>query len=167
MIRVLIRFPGDGERRLMSGDPGYQFVSESQRQVMFAGFIMRAIAYIIDGIFITLIALIIGMSAGLATGMSNMEILDLAYIVSGLVSLVYTIGFWAELGGTPGKIILGMRIVGPDGSLGGIGWGRALLRMLGYVVSTIPCYLGFIWVALDKDSQGWHDKIARTYVVNV
>ncbi|MBI5649101.1 MAG: RDD family protein [Chloroflexi bacterium] len=25
--------------------------------------------------------------------------------------------------------------------------------------------LGFIWILFDTDKQGWHDKIAGTYVV--
>ena len=134
---------------------------------MFAGFVIRAIAYIIDTIFITLISLIIGMSIGIVTGMENTEILNASYLASGLVTLLYVIPSWAVLGGTPGKIMLGMRIVSSDGSTNGIGWLRAILRFFGYFVSTILCYLGFVWVAIDKDSQGWHDKIARTYVVNV
>ncbi|HNR59128.1 MAG TPA: RDD family protein [Methanothrix sp.] len=29
-----------------------------------------------------------------------------------------------------------------------------------------PNLLGYIWVLFDKKRQGWHDKIAGTYVVN-
>lgn len=147
--------------------PGYGDVPPPQRQVIFAGFVIRAIAYVIDSIFITLIALIIGMSIGLAASLTNEEILNAAYLASGVISLIYILAFWAMVGGTPGKIMLGMRIVSSDGSTNGIGWGRAILRLLGYIVSSMLCYLGFIWIAIDKDSQGWHDKIARTYVVSV
>jgi len=28
-------------------------------------------------------------------------------------------------------------------------------------------FLGFLWVAWDKDKQGWHDKIAGTVVVRL
>jgi uncharacterized RDD family membrane protein YckC len=34
-----------------------------------------------------------------------------------------------------------------------------------YVISIIPLFLGLIWVAFDAQKQGWHDKIAGTYVV--
>ena len=39
-----------------------------------------------------------------------------------------------------------------------------MLRFLAYFVSALPLYLGFLWIALDRRKQGWHDKIARTIV---
>jgi uncharacterized RDD family membrane protein YckC len=33
------------------------------------------------------------------------------------------------------------------------------------VVSVIPLFLGLIWAGFDPRKQGWHDKIASTYVV--
>jgi uncharacterized RDD family membrane protein YckC len=41
-----------------------------------------------------------------------------------------------------------------------------ILRFLGYFVSAFPLYLGFLWAALDRRKQGWHDKIARTIVIH-
>jgi hypothetical protein len=41
-----------------------------------------------------------------------------------------------------------------------------LLRFVGYIVSGAVLSLGFLWVALDGKRQGWHDKLARTYVVH-
>ena len=45
------------------------------------------------------------------------------------------------------------------------GIGRALGRFLGYLISTIALYIGLIWAAFDPRKQGWHDKIASTFVV--
>jgi len=42
---------------------------------------------------------------------------------------------------------------------------QAILRYLGYFVSTIPLCLGLLWVGFDARKQGWHDKIAGTVVV--
>ncbi|MBW2651381.1 MAG: RDD family protein [Deltaproteobacteria bacterium] len=36
---------------------------------------------------------------------------------------------------------------------------------VGYIISKLPFFLGFIWVAFDGRKQGWHDKIAGTYVI--
>ena len=36
--------------------------------------------------------------------------------------------------------------------------------MVGYVVSSMVCYIGLIWAAFDPRKQGWHDKIAGTVV---
>jgi uncharacterized RDD family membrane protein YckC len=40
-----------------------------------------------------------------------------------------------------------------------------LIRYVGLFVSFIRIFIGVIWVAFDADKQGWHDKIAGTYVV--
>jgi uncharacterized RDD family membrane protein YckC len=134
---------------------------------VFVGFWSRAISYLIDSIFLTLISMITALSAGIVIGMSNLEMINLTYLVMGLITPFYYIIFWALAGGTPGKIMLGMRIVGPNGRLNGIGFGRAIARFFGYIVSSFLFYLGFIWVAIDPEKQGWHDKIAGTHVVQV
>jgi len=40
-----------------------------------------------------------------------------------------------------------------------------LLRYLGYYLSMLPLFLGFIWVGIDRRKQGFHDKIAGTVVI--
>jgi len=45
---------------------------------------------------------------------------------------------------------------------------RALLREIpGKLLSTFGFLIGFFWIASDRQKQGWHDKIARTYVIKV
>ncbi len=39
------------------------------------------------------------------------------------------------------------------------------VKYLGYYLSAIPLLLGFVWVAFDKRKQGFHDKLAGTFVV--
>ena len=43
----------------------------------------------------------------------------------------------------------------------------ALVRALAAAVSIVILFLGFLWIAWDKDKEGWHDKIAGTQVVRV
>jgi uncharacterized RDD family membrane protein YckC len=40
-----------------------------------------------------------------------------------------------------------------------------VLRYVGFVISIIPLAIGLIWAGFDPRKQGWHDKIAGTYVV--
>jgi uncharacterized RDD family membrane protein YckC len=47
-----------------------------------------------------------------------------------------------------------------------IGIGRAILRIVGFVLSAIPCYFGLVSAAFDARKQGWHDKIATTVVLH-
>lgn len=82
-----------------------------------------------------------------------------------MLSLLYFSLFWSWLGGgqTVGMRFLGLRVVGTDSQP--IGYGTALIRWLGLVVSFSVFCLGVIWVAFDPKKQGWHDKLASTYVV--
>ncbi|MBI5040765.1 MAG: RDD family protein [Gammaproteobacteria bacterium] len=72
--------------------------------------------------------------------------------------------WWWGFQGTPGKLLLGCRIV--DARSGGRPqvW-QVLVRLLGYALSALPLGLGFLWIIWDRRHQGWHDKLARTLVV--
>jgi uncharacterized RDD family membrane protein YckC len=67
-------------------------------------------------------------------------------------------------GQTIGKKMMKVRIVKEDGSP--ITYGDAFLRnVVGYIISSAICDLGFIWALFDARKQGWHDKIFKTLVV--
>ena len=77
---------------------------------------------------------------------------------------IAVIVFWIYRQATPGKMIIGAKIV--DANTGGPpSTGQLIGRYLGYYVSMIPLFLGMIWVAFDARKQGWHDKLAGTVVV--
>jgi uncharacterized RDD family membrane protein YckC len=82
-----------------------------------------------------------------------------------LIVTVYLVAFWATIGQTPGKWLLGIRVVPVEGARR-LSVGRALLRLVGYVVSALPCYLGFLWI-LGPQRRGWHDRLAGTAVTYV
>ena len=85
-------------------------------------------------------------------------------ILSYVVPIVATIWFWLRFLGTPGKMALRLRIL--DARTGNrLSLSQAIGRYLGYIVSTIPLGLEFIWVGIDRKKQGWHDKLAGTVVV--
>lgn len=81
------------------------------------------------------------------------------FIVVGCV----VIPFWRMHGATPGKMLLRMRVVdaatGENPTLT-----QCLVRFFGYIVATLPLFLGFIWIAFDKRKRGWHDLMAGTEV---
>ena len=43
--------------------------------------------------------------------------------------------------------------------------GKLIGRYFAYLVSIVPMFLGFLWIAFDKRKQGWHDKLAGTVVI--
>jgi len=86
-------------------------------------------------------------------------------LVITLLALLYFPFFWARGGQTPGMRVAGIRVVNDrDGSR--IGWGAALLRLIGYWVSGAVLYLGFVWILIDARRRGWHDLIAGTCVIS-
>ncbi len=66
-------------------------------------------------------------------------------------------------GSTIGKLILRLKVVKKDGL--DIGYLDSFIRFVGYFISSIPVFLGFLWSCIDSNSQAWHDKIAGTVVI--
>lgn len=86
--------------------------------------------------------------------------LALYYLISGLVVTL----FWQSESATLGKIATRTKIV--DAQTGGAPSSMQFsVRYLAYAVSFLPGFLGFLWIALDRRKQGWHDKLAGTLVV--
>lgn len=80
-----------------------------------------------------------------------------------LASFLYRPLCHATWGKTFGKQLLGLRVVTTDGAP--LGLGKAFLRYIGYMISIIPLAFGLLWVVFDPQKQGWHDRIAATYVI--
>lgn len=59
--------------------------------------------------------------------------------------------------------VLDLKVIRTDGSA--LTLTQALIRYVGLFVSFLVLAIGVIWVAFDANKQGWHDKIAGTYVV--
>ncbi|MFH1701251.1 MAG: RDD family protein [Candidatus Zixiibacteriota bacterium] len=92
---------------------------------------------------------------------------DLIYIAAIAFPIGYLI-WYASLfrqGMTPGKKVMGLRVIRQE--TGNIpGFGLMLLReFIGRPLSGLFLGLGFLWALFDKNSQGWHDKLAGTVVI--
>ena len=134
-----------------------QFLLESERPVRAAGFGRRLGASIIEGglVFVVIIiAAIIDAAAGSSPVLTLLALLGW---------VIFVLVLWAR-GQSPGKLILGMRVIDTAGEPAGF-WKMALREVIGKFVSGIVFYLGYFWIIWDKDQQGWHDKIADTVVV--
>ncbi|MEC5218436.1 putative RDD family membrane protein YckC [Actimicrobium sp. GrIS 1.19] len=135
-------------------------------ELEYTGFWLRVWASIIDTILISfvifpLLFAVFGKER-LASGvmLSGASNLLFSYLLPALIVLV----FWSTKQATPGKMVIGARIV--DAKTGGApSFAQQLIRYVGYFISAIPFCLGFIWVGFDKRKQGWHDKLAGTVVV--
>ncbi|HEY7697315.1 MAG TPA: RDD family protein [Vicinamibacteria bacterium] len=135
-----------------------------------AGFGIRLLAFLVDemilGIPLLLGALVwmtsfSSFSSG-STGPSG-SLVTAAFSVYNLFCILYYVLFWGARGATPGKSLLGLTVVTESGETP-IGYGRALLRLVGYAVSSFLLGLGFLLIALSPDRRGLHDRIAGTRV---
>ena len=121
--------------------------------VVYAGFWIRFLASLIDGVILFIVGLVLAVAAGGTTG----AVLQFA------VGIVYTIGFWIAQGATPEKMALGIQITTVDGEP--IGLGTAILRYIGYFVSALILLIGYLMIAFTPEKRGLHDYIAGTIVI--
>jgi uncharacterized RDD family membrane protein YckC len=123
------------------------------------GFGPRFVAYLIDIVILYVVNFVLGLLGGMLG--------DTATLIVSLLSIVISIGyfvyFWTSSGQTIGHSIMKIKVVTVDG--GKLDMGKAILRYVGYLISGAIIGLGFLWVLFDANKQGWHDKIAGTYVV--
>ena len=147
----------------------------------YGGFWRRAMAFSIDKIillFTSLFVLFIGMLALSISFLSHyremlperFEQMTITFVFIYLfmtifISMFYFTYFHGVAGQTPGKMIFGLKVVQSTGEQ--MTFGLAFLRWVGYVISAVVLYLGFVWIAIDANKQGWHDKIAGTVVIRV
>lgn len=122
------------------------------------GFGTRFLAILIDGIGLAIIGSVLTsiLYQGDATASSGLTT---------VLGIAYYCYFWSSYGKgqTLGMRALNVKVVKTDGSyLDLVG---AFLRYIGLIISCIPLFLGVLWVIFDAQKQGWHDKLAGTYVV--
>ena len=79
------------------------------------------------------------------------------------IEMVYCVTLTGAFGATLGKMAVNARIVPMDGSK--LGFGRALGRWLGTVVSRFTFGIGYLLIALREDRRALHDLMAGTRVI--
>jgi len=128
----------------------------------YVGFWLRLLAYVIDYVILIIVSKIL--FGDRVVTFSNGTISAQFDGIYFFIPILYIVLFWKFFSATPGKMILKMKIISADNEKG-LSWKDVLLRILGYFVSGIVIAIGFIWIGFDKKKQGWHDKIAKTFVV--
>jgi len=144
----------------------------------YAGFISRLLAFVIDVVIIMTALTVVSwfattvnslfrmehfLSALVRPGMLNEVKIIVATLVTVSFYVAYPLLFWTLTGQTPGKMLLGLRVVTADGHY--LSFGRSIRRLIGFVLAALLLYLGFLWILVDDRRQGLHDKIAATCVV--
>jgi uncharacterized RDD family membrane protein YckC len=140
----------------------------------YAGFVTRLAAFVIDLVVVTVVVTLGGALIRLiGTLFESMYLVRPGTLTETVVTVAavalsvglfvaYYIGFWLAAGQTPGKRIMGVRIVCRGG--GRVELGNVVRRFVGYWLSSF-LFLGFLWVLVDNQRQAWHDTLAGTVVI--
>jgi uncharacterized RDD family membrane protein YckC len=152
----------------------------------YAGFVSRAIGLVIDQAVIGIVSVTLflvvrsvlslaGMQVDSCTAFVPVE--DFAdvltnvcrvarggtYFISVMFGPTYYVVLWMLTGQTIGMAIAGVRVVRADGT--NIFLRQSLMRMIGFFLCVLSLGFGFVRVIWDDRRQGWHDKLANSYVV--
>ncbi len=138
-------------------------MSDGMEGAQLAGFGARLGAQLLDLLWLLPLGLVLGL---LGDAVSGGTMSGAAEMMANLIGALVVLLFWVERQGTPGKLVLGLRIV--DAETGGHPrFSRLVVRYIGYLVSALPLGLGYLWMLWDRRGQCWHDKMAGTLVVRL
>ncbi len=122
----------------------------------------RVGSYLIDVLVKLVIAEIVFFVGGMPVAIDPLD--PAVFLPMEMIRRGYDLIFWSQ-GWTIGDRVLGMRIVDAQGNPPG--FGRAIRRVFGAMLSELAFFVGHAWMIWDRRRQTWHDKIAGTYVVRV
>ena len=132
----------------------------------YAGFWIRVAAFLIDSlVFVLVFSIPLTLIYGTDYWTTEETVKGTwDVLITYFAPIFITVWFWTKYLGTPGKMALRLRVV--DAKTGeAISTRKAIGRYLCYYISALPLFLGFFWVGIDKQKQGFHDKLAGTVVI--
>ncbi len=132
-----------------------------------AGVVSRALAFVIDGVFVNLgfaliaaiVSLVDNAFGGSGDGASNFAIAIGSTAWLSLGSL-YLVGFWSLAGQTPGMRFVGIRL-----NLPRLPFGRSLKRLIGLGLSVVTFGIGFLGIVFREQRRAWEDRFSGSDVI--
>ena len=128
----------------------------------------RSLAFFIDEMLLSFL-LIFALGDAFSNAKSMEEVIALTnmfvfeYIA---MKIVYQAFFTMQYGASLGKIAMKIKVIEIN-TLNKPNVITSLNRAIFRIVSEMLFYFGFLWGMLDPAKQTWHDKTAKTLVVNV
>jgi uncharacterized RDD family membrane protein YckC len=130
-----------------------------------AGAVSRALAMVIDAVFVNLSFTAVAAIAALVNsafgggGPSNFAVAvgSTAWVALGSL---YLVGFWSLAGQTPGMRFVGIRL-----SERRLPLRRSLRRLFGLWLSVVTLGIGFLGIVFGERRRGWADRLADVDVV--
>jgi len=122
-----------------------------------ASYLIDWVIVIVPGIALLILAAIMGAIAD-ALGV----LFYLIFVVYAIVGGFYISGYQNGLGASPGKKILGQRVISEETGKP-IGGGMGIARQVCHILDGI-CFIGYLWPLWDAKRQTFADKIVKTLV---
>ncbi len=150
----------ESARRTLGGPPAEGLAVT----LVAAGFWVRWLAFVIDTIIVGSIAGVL--SFGLGFALFFLPFPEPISLLSRLVVIYFYYGwFYSEKGASPGKMLLGLRIV-ETGTHRNLNYTRAFLReSVGKFISGAILLIGFLIAGFREDKRALHDLIFESRVV--
>jgi uncharacterized RDD family membrane protein YckC len=140
--------------------------------MIYGGFWVRFVAYLIDAIIIGIastiirlaVSLVLGTGLSILTGGGSIVILVISTLISFVAGWLYNaVMESSDKQATFGKQAMGLIVMDTNGYR--ISFGRATGRYFAKILSGVILYIGFVMIAFTDRKQGLHDMIADTLVV--
>lgn len=127
----------------------------------------RAFAYTVDEVLISILLTIIffGKIPQDATYEQTLNLLNSLFSYVILLKIIYQTFFVWYYGATPGKIVFKIRVISTI-DLENPSLIYSLNRAIVRIISESLFYVGFLWALTNPKRETWHDKVAKTLVVN-
>ena len=132
-----------------------------------AGAVSRALAFLIDGVFVNLsftalvaVATLIDNAFGGGGGRASDFALAIGSTAWVALGSLYLVSFWSLAGQTPGMRFVGIRL-----SLERLPLRRSLRRLVGLVLSVFTFGIGFLGVVFGVQRRAWEDRFSGADVI--
>lgn len=165
--------------------------AQAEQKRHYAGFWIRALAYIIDSVFIGILAMVLVFALS-SLGLLDFEAanklieagniftdperinqlmevrgMDLVITASTILQFLYFVLFTWRYAATPGKRLLKIKVIGARGER--LGLSGSVIRYLCSVLSSFSFIyfygLAYVIAAVDPEKRTFHDWLARTRVI--
>ena len=142
--------------------------------VHYAGFWIRVLAVIIDGVILQLSSLSLGLTFGLLfsiSAASRTPASSFGLVLSGLggvIVLLWGLAYYTAIPAgrwqaTPGKRLVGIYVIRLSGA--GIGFWGFVGRYLAYFLDSLTLGIGFMMAGWTREKRALHDMVCDTRVI--
>ena len=140
----------------------------------YAGFWIRFVAYMIDNLLLGVVNSIVTVAAMIpfiSTARGGDPFESAAFLIAYGGSVLFSVAlnaayeayFLGKSGATPGKAVLGLKVIRPDGRP--LTWKTGLYRFFAKILSSLTLSIGYMMAGWDEEKRALHDRILDTRVV--